>query len=270
MTTNHYGQDSTKSVRSIGNIKSKDHAQERTVAVVLFTNNDTLQTSPQWGVRPRLDAALHTLLRAATAATLSQVDADVVVASNDWLPTTFVPLLSAAGRQVHHIAQRGETFGDRLRNAAQGATALGYERVVLIGDDTPELSPQDIRDALDTRDVVLGPSVDGGVYLIGLESAHLCALEHIPWRTNSVFSSLLAYVSTLECGVSHLRTLGDLDTVEDAVALAPVLRQLAGLYLGSTGLFRLWRVPAAPLLHPARTARVCTELPPLRGPPAQF
>ena len=68
--------------------------------------------------------------------------------------------------------QKGKDLGERMHKAFQCAQKLGAEKTVLIGSDVPELPPQYIQEAfieLNKNDFVLGPSEDGGYYLIGLK-----------------------------------------------------------------------------------------------------
>src|SRR5205807_1266758 len=79
---------------------------------------------------------------------------------------------AAPGRPpgVRRLEQRGASFGERLRNALADARGLGYREVVAVPGDVPGLSAAHLRAAfaaLGRHPVVLGPSPDGGVYLLG-------------------------------------------------------------------------------------------------------
>src|SRR5207302_3536009 len=82
------------------------------------------------------------------------------------------------------VAQRGETLGERLINAASDLLNNGFESVCLINSDSPTLSGELLHIATSSlaRDgdrVVLGPSQDGGYYLIGLKRPHRNLLVRI-------------------------------------------------------------------------------------------
>jgi glycosyltransferase A (GT-A) superfamily protein (DUF2064 family) len=112
------------------------------------------------------------------------------------------------------LAQRGETFGERLENAFVDVRALGYDRIVAIPIDVPQITAADIAHAfelLQSHDHVIGPSPDGGVYLIGSRIDTAPLLETIAWNSDRVFGELLARAP--EAAV--LRMLLDVDGVND-------------------------------------------------------
>ena len=94
------------------------------------------------------------------------------------------------------VPQRGDGFGDRLLAAAEDILAIGYGAVCLIDSDSPTVPTaafeQAVRALAAPGDrVVLGPSNDGGYYLIGLKRAHRTPFEHIAWSTASVLEETL-------------------------------------------------------------------------------
>jgi hypothetical protein len=107
-------------------------------------------------------------------------------------------LLSTPGERApcnptaRHLPQRGAGFGDSLKLAVEDAFALGYERVVVIGNDTPEISPGYLRAAFDELEnrgsqmAVLGPARDGGYALLGLTRPCPQAFEAMPWGSRRV------------------------------------------------------------------------------------
>src|SRR5258708_19493121 len=91
------------------------------------------------------------------------------------------------------VAQRGETLGERLINAAADLLSNGFESVCLINSDSPTLPVEVLRTATsllaqDGDRVVLGPSEDGGYYLIGLKHPHHELFERIAWSTADVLA----------------------------------------------------------------------------------
>src|SRR6266478_6243294 len=91
------------------------------------------------------------------------------------------------------MAQRGETLGERLINAAADLLSNGFESVCLINSDSPTLPGELLRTAAsflaqDGDRVVLGPSEDGGYYLIGLKHPHHELFERIAWSTADVLA----------------------------------------------------------------------------------
>jgi len=121
------------------------------------------------------------------------------------------------GGEVHYARQGPGDLGQRMRRAFDAAFAEGCRRVVLVGTDCPATTPQDLHRAFESladRDVVLGPSTDGGYWLIGLRRpAELFA--GVAWSTPGVLAQTLARTRSLGQSVAVLRTLPDVDTFED-------------------------------------------------------
>ena len=144
--------------------------------------------------------------------------------------------------------QEGADLGERLRHAAE--TALKEAPfVVIVGSDMPELQQQTVRDAFRQLEagvpVVLGPSADGGYYLIGLRRETLAAVDlfgGIPWSTDQV-----AEITRERCRQAGLEIgllpLGhDIDTPEDLEGLAERLRSAPASRCSFTRvLLREWR-----------------------------
>jgi len=89
--------------------------------------------------------------------------------------------------------QHGDTFAERLKNAVDALASLGYERVVIVGRDCPQLTRSDVRVAaasLDRHRLVLGPDHRGGCYLIALHTADRTLLADIPWQRNADCAAL--------------------------------------------------------------------------------
>lgn len=95
------------------------------------------------------------------------------------------------------IPQRGEGFGDRLLATAEDLLAYGYGSVCLIDSDSPTVPLAALEQAVDELQregdrIVLGPSHDGGYYLIGLKRAHSEPFANISWSTSTVFAETIA------------------------------------------------------------------------------
>lgn len=117
--------------------------------------------------------------------------------------------------------QEGTSFGERLSGAMKLLFDKGFESLVVIGNDSPDLSPSVLREAffaLDHNGAVLGPSDDGGVYLIGLHRDHFEYDEFLdlPWRQKCLFKQMIFWIQSkgLE-KVSVLKCKMDLDTTGD-------------------------------------------------------
>jgi len=94
--------------------------------------------------------------------------------------------------------QKGETFGERITGAIAHGFALGYAKVIICGTDTLQLSSNhftDVAKKLQTHQLVIGPSADGGIYLLALHKASFChsALLNLHWLTSDLFTQLCTY-----------------------------------------------------------------------------
>ena len=123
------------------------------------------------------------------------------------------------GRPGWKFAAQGEgDLGARLCRAFDDHFASGAERVVVIGSDCPEMSDRDICnawDALADHDVVLGPALDGGYWLVGLRSSQPNLFCGISWSSSAVLDETLTLARREGLGIHLLRTLRDVDTQDD-------------------------------------------------------
>ena len=120
--------------------------------------------------------------------------------------------------------QQGDRFGERLANAFQDIYAQGYRGIVAIGNDCLQLETQDLLDtahALQETDIILGPTLDGGVHTIGMQRSAFDfeAFCNLPWQTNQVQQAWQQYVQHFELPAIHwLRLAADIDYAQDLVA----------------------------------------------------
>lgn len=119
--------------------------------------------------------------------------------------------------QFHKQVQRGETLGQRMTNAFT-EVFRNVQSAIIIGSDCPELEVSIINEAfeaLQNNDVVIGPSTDGGYYLLGMRKCQTALFDNIPWSTSSVLEETLKKCDDLSLEVHTLTTLHDIDTIED-------------------------------------------------------
>src|SRR5437899_100533 len=128
------------------------------------------------------------------------------------------------------IPQRGNGFGERLSNAAADLLQVGFESCCLINSDSPTATADAFREAVaqlqsaDDR-IVLGPSDDGGYYLIGMKKLHRRLFEQIDWSTERVFAQTLERASEIGLEVHVLPSCFDVD---NRVALQRLCDELLG------------------------------------------
>jgi rSAM/selenodomain-associated transferase 1 len=124
------------------------------------------------------------------------------------------------GAQYRFIPQKGKDLGERMKNAFSHAFYHGFRKVILIGSDIPDL-PNDFIDSaflsLATSDAVIGPSHDGGYYLIGFGSDLFVPeiFEGITWGSNTVLQETLEILRLKGKKVHSLPEWGDVDTLSD-------------------------------------------------------
>lgn len=124
------------------------------------------------------------------------------------------------GDGLNYVEQHGADLGVRLQQAAAAAFQAGAKRVVIIGTDSPDLDASGLSVALTElrhADVVLGPAVDGGYYLIGLSGPRAELFEGIDWGTEQVLQQTLAKARDTQSRVKLLPPLADVDHPEDLV-----------------------------------------------------
>lgn len=128
------------------------------------------------------------------------------------------------------ISQRGDGFGERLVFAAEDILGCGFSAVCLIDSDSPTMPTRALRQAVQElarpgERVVLGPSVDGGYYLIGMKRAEPRVFNRIAWSTESVYDETVERVRKANLELVELPRWYDVD---DAATLAVLERELLG------------------------------------------
>jgi uncharacterized protein len=140
------------------------------------------------------------------------------------------PLADLLPPEVTLVEQSGNGLGDALSSAFERHLAEGFQRVVLISSDNPTLPLERIQAgcaALGNHDVSIGPTTDGGYYLIGMRSAHLGVFQNIEWSTPRVYAQTLGRARGLGLRVHAVRKWYDVDEPPDLVRLGRDLGALA-------------------------------------------
>ena len=114
------------------------------------------------------------------------------------------------------VPQIGVDLGARLEGAFGSLRRGGATKTVALGSDSPTIDPAWISRAiasLDTHDIVIGPSEDGGYYLIGLRAEVPELFRDIPWGTDGVAGATLARASNLGLAIDVLPAWYDVDDI---------------------------------------------------------
>ena len=137
-----------------------------------------------------------------------------------------IQFLERTGFPIHHYHegnQHGETFGARIANAFEEIFNKGYDAVVAVGNDSPGLQKVDFEQVtheLAVGNCVLGPSLRGGTYLIGLTKSSFRKLqfEGLPWQSRHLFTSLNKIIVHAKNNVVRLAALRDINSFHDVLA----------------------------------------------------
>jgi len=124
------------------------------------------------------------------------------------------------GEGYDYQPQEGDDLGGRMKNAFLSAFSEGMTSVVLLGSDVPDLPGSVLPEAfygLENSDAMLGPTADGGYYLVGFRKEGFCpaVFDDIPWSTDQVFSETMRRLRAAKRTVSLLPLMQDVDTPED-------------------------------------------------------
>lgn len=117
--------------------------------------------------------------------------------------------------------QQGSDLGQRLNAAVNWAFEAEYQRVAVIGSDCVGMDQAFIEEMfsdLANNDFIIGPSTDGGYYLLGLSQPSSWLFEGIEWSTNSVLETTIDKIEMRDFTVKQLQEKIDVDTLEDLLA----------------------------------------------------
>ncbi|PNX53058.1 MAG: hypothetical protein BV458_06435 [Thermoplasmata archaeon M9B2D] len=109
-------------------------------------------------------------------------------------------------------------LGMKMFEAFRYVLNIGYQKAVLVGTDIPTLTQKIVMDSLylmERDDVVFGPALDGGYYLIGMKKNYSDIFRGIKWSSPSTLSE--SFTKAQECGlkIGFVDALSDIDTIED-------------------------------------------------------
>ena len=137
-------------------------------------------------------------------------------------------VLSWLGDDSKLYPQKGDDLGQRMCNAFRFAFAEGARKIVIVGTDIPLLSTEVILRAfevLEDRECVIGPSFDGGYYLLGLSHFDGKIFQNIHWGTSEVLDQTLGTLKLLRLTCSLLEKHLDVDDIGDLLRLRLSLRK---------------------------------------------
>jgi len=127
-------------------------------------------------------------------------------------------LMEEACPEAGLIAQRGADLGERILNALRETLGAGHSCGVVIGSDSPDLPLERVCEALDLsaeRDLVLGPCLDGGYYLIGTHAVRPEFFRNVAWSSETALLDTIGRAREVGASVALLEPWYDVDTPAD-------------------------------------------------------
>jgi len=118
--------------------------------------------------------------------------------------------------------QQGNSFGEKFSNAIKTIFNKGFENVITLGNDCPNLSVNNIltaEDNLKFNRTTLGPAKDGGIYLMAInkDSFDFDHFKNLQWQTDRLFSSITEFLSKIGKSTSILVKKADIDSYADLI-----------------------------------------------------
>jgi uncharacterized protein len=158
----------------------------------------------------------------ALARSLSDVEVAIMCPDSD-----VNELSQLVGNEASIVAQKGEGLAAGLSSVFAHFAEGGQRRTIAFNSDSPHLPRSVLENAFETlaaHDVVVGPTHDGGYYLVGAKASHPTLFAHGGMGTSSALERLLSHARTLELSVGFAESFYDIDVADDLTRLAEELR----------------------------------------------
>ena len=159
-------------------------------------------------------------------------------------------LSKLAGHRASVIAQKGEGLAAGLTSVFAHFADDHQRRTIAFNSDSPHLPRSVLENAFETlaaQDVVVGPTHDGGYYLVGAKTSHPTLFAHDGMGTSSALERLLSRARTLQLSVGFADPFYDIDVADDLTRLAAELRLAPARAPRTAEWLRQWELSAAQL-----------------------
>ena len=159
-------------------------------------------------------------------------------------------LLQVFGSAARIVAQTGHGLAAGLTSVFRHFTENGRQHVIAFNSDSPHLAPSVLVSAFEmlaVHDVVVGPTHDGGYYLVGAKANHPSLFEGYGMGTKSALDRLLTRAKSLELSMGFSQTFYDIDVANDLILLAQELQATPEKAPMTAGWFREWQPAVAKL-----------------------
>jgi uncharacterized protein len=161
-------------------------------------------------------------------------------------------LAQLLGNTVQVVAQKGQGLAAGLISVFRHFTAGSRQHVIAFNSDSPHLAPSVLDSAFEilaAHDVVVGPTHDGGYYLVGAKADHPSLFEGDGMGTRSALDRLLTRTRLLELSTGFTERCYDIDVAKDLVLLARELRLAPAKAPKTAAWFNEWQQAVARLHH---------------------
>src|SRR6266850_250144 len=159
-------------------------------------------------------------------------------------------LARLAGNEASVVAQKGEGLAAGLTSVFAHFAEGHQRRTIAFNSDSPHLPRSVLEEAFErlaAQDVVVGPTHDGGYYLVGAKASHPTLFVHDGMGTSSALERLMARAGALELSVSFAPPFYDIDVVDDLTRLAEELRLAPAKAPRTAAWLKEWELVSAQL-----------------------
>ena len=185
------------------------------------------------------------LLHDTLALARSLGDVEVAIMCPD---TDVNELAQLAGSQVSVVAQKGEGLAAGLSSVFEHFIDDHQRRIIAFNSDSPHLPRSVLEDAFETlaaHDIVVGPTHDGGYYLVGAKASHPTLFAGDGMGTRSALERLLSRTRALELSVGFADPFYDIDVADDLTRLGAELRLAPAKAPRTAAWLKEWELAAA-------------------------
>lgn len=176
-------------------------------------------------------AALHSAFLRDLSSVYAQADADLFVAYTDDPNWEMLKAIFPGAKDFS--PQTGDGLGEKMYRALCRVLELGYDSVILTGTDLPLMTVSHLESgfaAVHNADIALGPTSDGGYYLVGMKQPHRTVFANQSYGGSTVLENTVAAAEAAGLSVAFAQCCDDVDTPEDLQKLMQVLSPETATY----------------------------------------
>ncbi|MEG0108841.1 MAG: TIGR04282 family arsenosugar biosynthesis glycosyltransferase [Lachnospiraceae bacterium] len=188
-------------------------------AVILFTKapiKGNVKTRMQSLIKPEECGMIQKYMIADIAHTCQSSQWDLFVSYTPKEECMMIKELCADA--TDYLVQKGNSLGDKMTNAIEQILNRGYSSCVLIGSDIPDIKTKDLEEAfqtLETKDVVFGPTIDKGYYLVGMNQLRKEVFQKQTYGTGNVLEQTMNRIHAAGITTGLLTSYHDMDVPDD-------------------------------------------------------